>query len=265
VPDKGRRTLLPRRPLAGISASSISAYLLRSLIVNLSVLKFPTRSQYLTLIAALAFLPLLTARLSLRLAFLLLGASFSVAPWPALSCLVTLVSLNLDLRRPAAWPAAGLLGPPQTKTLPVARTTQSSAQLTSISIGLPASCLLLPKSLAVGGTVSGGDATAAGAAESGGRLGGGAAASVSTVKLRDAGVGSALPRASVARTSKPWGPSASGAVVWGEAQVENSPASIRHSNVAPASEENPKVGVGSSVGPAGPESMEVSGGAESSM
>ena len=77
------------------------SYPLRSLIIFFVVLQFPTRSQYLTLIAARAVLPLLTSRLSLSLAFLLFGLSLRVALWPALSRLVALLNPNLALRRRA--------------------------------------------------------------------------------------------------------------------------------------------------------------------
>ena len=83
-------------------------------------------------------------------------------------------------------------------------------------------------------------------------------AAVSTVKLRDAGVGSTLPAGSVARTSNVWAPSASDAVVSGDAHEPQAPPSTRHSNVEPASSaENPNVGVASFVGPDGPLSIVV--------
>src|SRR5215210_7420913 len=86
-------------------------------------------------------------------------------------------------------------------------------------------------------------------------------AAVSTVKPRDAGVGSTLPAKSVARTSNVCAPSASGAVVSGAEQPLQAPPSTRHSNVVPSSsEEKPNVGVVSFVAPAGPESIVVSGG-----
>ena len=84
-------------------------------------------------------------------------------------------------------------------------------------------------------------------------------ATVSTVNERTAGLGSVLPAASVARTSKVCGPSASGDVVCGEAQAAKGAAPRRHSSVAPGSLENEKVGIGSLVGPSGPESIVVSG------
>ena len=81
-------------------------------------------------------------------------------------------------------------------------------------------------------------------------------AAVSTVKLRDAGVGSTLPAGSVARTSKVWAPSASVAVVSGVEQEPHAPPSTRHSKLEPAwSDENAKVGVVSLVGPEGPLSI----------
>ena len=83
---------------------------------------------------------------------------------------------------------------------------------------------------------------------------------MSTVKLRDAGVGSTLPAGSVARTSKVCAPSASDAVVSGVEHEPHAPPSTRHSNVEPAwSAENANVGVASLVGPDGPLSMVVCG------
>ena len=91
-------------------------------------------------------------------------------------------------------------------------------------------------------------------------------AAVSTVKLRDAGVGSTLPAGSVARTSNVWAPSASEAVVWAELQEAQAPASTRHSNVEPAwLAENVNVGVASFVGPDGPLSIVVCGAAVSTV
>ena len=91
-------------------------------------------------------------------------------------------------------------------------------------------------------------------------------AAVSTVKLRNAGVGSTLPAESVARTSKVCEPSARAAVVSGAEQSPQGPPSKRHSNVVPSSlEEKPNVGVGSFVAPAGPESIVVSGGLLSTL
>ena len=86
-------------------------------------------------------------------------------------------------------------------------------------------------------------------------------ATVSTLKLRSAGVGSVLAAGSVARTAKVWLPSGSEARVFGDEQAANEPPSTLHSNVEPASfEEKLKVGVGLLVGPEGPESIVVSGG-----
>ncbi len=82
----------------------------------------------------------------------------------------------------------------------------------------------------------------------------------STVKVRVAGVGSALPAWSTARTSKVCSPSASGAVVWGDSQLANSSASTRHSKPAPDSLEKVKAGVGSAVGLGGSEVIAVLGG-----
>ena len=59
-----------------------------------------------------------------------------------------------------------------------------------------------------------------------------------------------FPAASVARTSKVWGPSVRVPVVWlapGPEQAPKEPASTRHWKPAPGSEENSKVGVGSVV------------------
>src|SRR3954471_1514712 len=78
-------------------------------------------------------------------------------------------------------------------------------------------------------------------------------------KLRVAGVASVLPTASLARTPKVCGPSARTGGVNGEPQGEKPSSSIWHSKLAPVSLEKAKVGVGSLVGPAGPESIEVSG------
>ena len=90
-------------------------------------------------------------------------------------------------------------------------------------------------------------------------------AAVSTLKERWAGVGSVLAAASVARTSKLWGPSVRVAVVSGEEQEAKLAESRRHWKPAPGSgEEKPKVGVGSPVAPEGPESIVVSGGVVSS-
>ena len=87
-------------------------------------------------------------------------------------------------------------------------------------------------------------------------------AAVSTVSARLAGVGSALPASSLARTWNVCAPSSSTAVVCGDAQAVNAPASTAHSKVAPGSLVNSKVGVESFVSP-GPVEMEVSGAAES--
>ena len=83
-------------------------------------------------------------------------------------------------------------------------------------------------------------------------------AAVSTVKAREAGVGSTLPAGSVARTSNVCAPSASDAVVWAEVQEPQAPPSTRHSNVEPAwLAENVNVGVASFVRPDGPLSIVV--------
>ena len=95
-------------------------------------------------------------------------------------------------------------------------------------------------------------------------------ASVSTVKLRPAGLSSVFPASSVARTSKLWGPSERGAGgVWaapGPEQAAKASESKRHSKLEPGSvEEKAKVGVSSEVvePSAGPESIVVSGGVSS--
>ena len=78
-------------------------------------------------------------------------------------------------------------------------------------------------------------------------------AAVSTVNVREAGVESGLPSASVARTEKVCSPSVSEAVVTGDSHGAKVPVSSLHSNVAPASlATNSKVGVASVVAPAGP-------------
>src|SRR3954469_24910904 len=82
----------------------------------------------------------------------------------------------------------------------------------------------------------------------------------STVQVCVAGAASMLPAASVARTSNVWLPSASGAVVCGLVQALQPPASTRHSNVEPSSEEwNANAGVALPDGLAGVESSVVSG------
>ena len=95
-------------------------------------------------------------------------------------------------------------------------------------------------------------------------------AAVSTVNERLAGVGSVFWAESVARTSKVWAPSESwGEAVWvspGPEQGPNEPESKRHAKPwAPPVAEKPKLGVGSLVGPWGPESIEVLGAVESSV
>src|SRR5215212_7616645 len=55
----------------------------------------------------------------------------------------------------------------------------------------------------------------------------------STVQVRAAGVGSTLPAASFARTSKVWLPAARLAYALGEAQLAQAAPSSRHSKVAP--------------------------------
>ena len=119
------------------------------------MLEFPTRSQYLTLTAALAFLPFLTSRISLCLAFLLLGLSRRVALWSPMSRLVALLSPNLAfLRWRVELAPACRLARPQTTTLPFATTTQSSVQLTATAIGSPAFGFLSRESFTCRGCVS---------------------------------------------------------------------------------------------------------------
>src|SRR5436190_460611 len=90
---------------------------------------------------------------------------------------------------------------------------------------------------------------------------GAAGAVVSTVIERLAGVASALPAASVAKTSNVCDPAASAAGVNGEVQGANAAASTRHWNVAPVGslEENANVGVVSFVGLLGDVSIVVCG------
>src|ERR671914_345926 len=84
-------------------------------------------------------------------------------------------------------------------------------------------------------------------------------AAVSTVIARLAGLASVLPAASVARTSNVCAPSDNAPVVCGEVHAANAAVSTRHWKFAPASLENPKVGVESLVSPEGPESIVVWG------
>src|ERR687895_580307 len=88
-------------------------------------------------------------------------------------------------------------------------------------------------------------------------------AAVSTVIVRLAGLVSVLPAASVARTSNVCAPPENAPVVCGEVQAAKAAASTRHWKPAPASLENPKVGVESLVSPVGPESIVVCGAAVS--
>ena len=82
----------------------------------------------------------------------------------------------------------------------------------------------------------------------------------STVKVREAGVSSTLPAASLARTSNVWTLEAKPEYDFGEVHGAHSPASILHSKVAPASVAvKVKVGSGLVVIPDGPESISVSG------
>jgi hypothetical protein len=73
--------------------------------------------------------------------------------------------------------------------------------------------------------------------------------------IRLAGVASVFPAASVARTSNVCAPSVSAAVVCGDVQAANAPASTRHWELAPRSLENANVGAESLIGPCGPESI----------
>ena len=76
---------------------------------------------------------------------------------------------------------------------------------------------------------------------------------VSTVSERLAGVGSATPAASMARTSNVRAPSASAAVVCGDVHAAKAAVPTRHWNVEPVSLElNVNVGVLSFVSPVGP-------------
>jgi hypothetical protein len=89
---------------------------------------------------------------------------------------------------------------------------------------------------------------------------------VSTVIDRLAGVASAWPAASTARTRNVWAPDVSVEVVNGEEQVVNAPVSTEHWNVDGVSlDVNANVGVESFVGPLGPELMVVSGGVVSTV
>jgi hypothetical protein len=93
-----------------------------------------------------------------------------------------------------------------------------------------------------------------------------AGATVSTVKDRDR-IRLSFPGASIALTEKVWGPSGSGEPrVNGEAHGPKAWASKRHWKVEPASfEVNLKVGVGSLVGPLGPDVMLAWGGVVSAV
>src|SRR5829696_2616462 len=61
------------------------------------------------------------------------------------------------------------------------------------------------------------------------------------VQVREAGVGSTLPAVSIARTSKVWVATLRLLSARGDWQPAHCPESIRHSNVAPASEAKPKL------------------------
>src|SRR4051794_18681178 len=88
---------------------------------------------------------------------------------------------------------------------------------------------------------------------------------VSTVKVRMAGLDSAFPAASTARTSNVCVPSARPEYPFGEAHPSQPPPSRRHSNLDDCSlEEKPNDASGLLVGSLGPESIVVSGAVESS-
>jgi hypothetical protein len=83
---------------------------------------------------------------------------------------------------------------------------------------------------------------------------------VSTVQLRVAGVGSALPTASAARTEKVCGPSARPEYDFGDVHAAHAPASSLHSKPAPDSgDENANDAELDATVPAGPLESEVSG------
>ena len=84
-------------------------------------------------------------------------------------------------------------------------------------------------------------------------------ATVSTVQLRVAGVGSALPAASRARTRNVCAPSARPEYVFGLVQAAKPPPSSSHSKPAPASLEKVKIASAEPTVPTGPESIVVSG------
>ena len=184
VPDGAPNAPAAEASRRNLRRSIISAYLLRSLTVTLAVLAFPTRSQYLTLIAALAFLPRLTSRLSHRLAFLLFGPSSQGGA-------LARAELPGDLPQPEPrLPAAGGMSggaPPWTAPDQDLAGGEHDAVLGAAHPDrdrLAGLRLPLADSLARGGWVS-------------------------TVKLRVAGLGSVLAASSVARTSNVWGPSVS--------------------------------------------------------
>ena len=76
------------------------------------------------------------------------------------------------------------------------------------------------------------------------------------MNAREAGVGSVVPPASVARTLNVWAPIASWAMLLGDLQGANGLESILHAKLEPGFEdEKVKTGVGLLVGPEGPESI----------
>jgi hypothetical protein len=91
-------------------------------------------------------------------------------------------------------------------------------------------------------------------------------ATVSTVQVWTAGLGSTLPAPSVARTENVWLRSARRPIVSGLEHAAQAPASTLHSNVGPGSlAENSKVGASSLDGSAGASSRVVFGAAVSTV
>ena len=92
-------------------------------------------------------------------------------------------------------------------------------------------------------------------------VGGGGVEAAATVKAREAGLGSRLPAASLARTSKVWLASLKPEYDLGDEQADQVLPSRRHSNVDPDSLElNPKLADVELTVPEGPEEIVVSGG-----
>src|SRR5438034_3088863 len=93
------------------------------------------------------------------------------------------------------------------------------------------------------------------------KITGAAGATVSTLQLALAGVGSVFPAESVALTAKVCAPCASPVYVVGEVQATYAALSRLHANVDPASfEENENVADVDATVPVGPETIDVSGG-----